>query len=89
MLLRFEDSIFLERKFIEFLLNFPELFYLKKGIGNFNFALEFHAKDCLHIKSILEKIKQKFKISDFKISQILSEQKCIFFPLSNKEKFIN
>ena len=71
-----------EKSLISYLKSLDNIFYIIKGVGNYNLTFEVHAEDTQKFKEILEDIKEKYKPIIRKIDtlQILKEHKCNFFP---------
>ena len=71
-----------KEEFIKFLKDLKQVFYLVKGVGNWNLMIEFHTKEPQELDNIRTTISTKFKsiIRGEKIIQITKEHKCIFLP---------
>ncbi|MFH1209824.1 MAG: Lrp/AsnC family transcriptional regulator [archaeon] len=71
-----------EKNLTSYLKSLDNVFYIIKGVGNYNLAFEIHAEDTQRFKDILEDIKEKYKPIIRKVDtlQILKEYKCNFFP---------
>ena len=71
-----------EKSLISYLKSLDNIFYIIKGVGNYNLTFEVHAEDTQKFEDILEDIKDKYKpiIKKIDTLQILKEHKCNFFP---------
>lgn len=77
-----------EKEFLKYIKSLPWVFYVIKGVGNYNLTLELHARDLEHYHQIISDIKERYKdlIKKMWAFQILKEHKCDFFPANIMEE---
>jgi len=80
-----------EAEFVKYIKSLPWVFYIIKGVGNYNLTMELHAKDVEHYHEIISDLKERYRdmIKKMWAFQILKEYKCDFFPANLLEDMPN
>ncbi|MBT3406430.1 AsnC family transcriptional regulator [Candidatus Woesearchaeota archaeon] len=83
MLIQFQySSEKRKKKFVNFLKNQLEVYYIVKGVGNWGLMIDFHTKTLEDFNMIQDKINDEFEdlIGDEVVFEVLKVHKCTFFP---------
>jgi Lrp/AsnC family transcriptional regulator, leucine-responsive regulatory protein len=83
MFLRLKSSSEVQKeKMISFLKDFPEVFYVVRGVGSCNLMVEFQTKTLEEFEKVKDIVSNEFSsmIADEKTVQLMEEYKCTYFP---------
>jgi DNA-binding Lrp family transcriptional regulator len=71
-----------EKDLIKHIKNIPGIFYLIRGVGNYDLCFETHCRSPKELEAILHELHASFGATIKKVDnvEILEEYKCDFFP---------
>jgi Lrp/AsnC family transcriptional regulator, leucine-responsive regulatory protein len=71
-----------KEKMVSFLKSLPEVFYVVRGVGNYNLMVEFQTKTLDEFEKVKDVVSNKFSdiIADEKTVQLTEEHKCTYVP---------